>query len=104
METYKTQIIATIIALAIFLIIRMIIRMLVIKLGKSNGINVARIRLINRYTTVTLFFLFVLVESFILKINTSDIALVFSSVFAVIGVALFAIWSILSNVTSGVIM
>ncbi len=104
MATYKTQIIATIIALAIFLIIRMIIRMLVIKLGKSNGINVARIRLINRYTTVTLFFLFVLVESFILQIKTSDIALVFSSVFAVIGVALFAIWSILSNVTSGVIM
>jgi small-conductance mechanosensitive channel len=29
---------------------------------------------------------------------------VFSSVFAVLGIALFAIWSILSNITSGVIM
>lgn len=104
METYKTQIIATVIALVIFLIIRMIIRLLIIKLGKKNGINIARIRLINRYTTVTLFFIFVLVESFIFKINTRDIALVFSSFFAVIGVALFAVWSILSNVTSGVIM
>lgn len=104
MEQYKIQIIATIITLVIFLIIRMIIRYLVIKLGKNNGINIARIRLINRYTTVTLFFIFVLVESFIFKIKTSDIALVFSSMFAVIGVALFAVWSILSNVTSGVIM
>lgn len=104
MEQYKIQIIATIITLVIFLIIRMIIRYLVIKLGKSNGINIARVRLINRYTTVTLFFIFVLAESFIFKIKTSDIALVFSSMFAVIGVALFAVWSILSNVTSGVIM
>ena len=34
----------------------------------------------------------------------SELSLVFSSVFAVLGVALFAIWSILSNVTAGVIL
>ena len=36
--------------------------------------------------------------------DLGDLALIFSSVFAVIGVALFAIWSILSNITSGIIM
>ena len=41
---------------------------------------------------------------FILGAQTHDITVVFSSVFAVIGIALFAIWSILSNITSGVIM
>nr|WP_317130890.1 mechanosensitive ion channel domain-containing protein [Paucihalobacter ruber] len=75
-----------------------------IKLGKSNNINIARVRLINRYSTVVLAILFIFAESFVFGIDTSDIAVVFSSVFAVIGVALFAIWSILSNVTSGVIM
>ena len=34
----------------------------------------------------------------------SDIVVVFSSVFAVIGIGLFAVWSILSNVTSGIVM
>jgi small-conductance mechanosensitive channel len=34
----------------------------------------------------------------------TELSLIFSSVFAVIGVALFAIWSILSNITSGVIL
>lgn len=37
-------------------------------------------------------------------VNPKDVAWLFSSTFAVIGVALFAIWSVLSNVTSGVIM
>jgi small-conductance mechanosensitive channel len=37
-------------------------------------------------------------------VEPNQIALVFSSVFAVVGIALFAIWSILSNITSGVIM
>ncbi|TPV32340.1 mechanosensitive ion channel [Paucihalobacter ruber] len=103
-EAYKKPVIVTFILLAIFIIIRFIIRKLVIKLGKSNNINIARVRLINRYSTVVLAILFIFAESFVFGIDTSDIAVVFSSVFAVIGVALFAIWSILSNVTSGVIM
>lgn len=104
MEAYKTPIIATVVLLIIFITIRFIIKKVVKKLAQTNGINIARVRLINRYTTFTLFLIFVLIESFVLGVDTSDIAVVFSSVFAVIGVALFAIWSILSNVTSGVIM
>jgi small-conductance mechanosensitive channel len=51
-----------------------------------------------------LFLIASLIESFILGAEPRELALVFSSVFAVIGIALFAIWSILSNITSGVIM
>jgi small-conductance mechanosensitive channel len=45
-----------------------------------------------------------LIEAFIFGVHFEDIAVVFSSVFAILGIALFAIWSILSNVTSGIIM
>jgi small-conductance mechanosensitive channel len=45
-----------------------------------------------------------LIEAFVFGAQLKDLAVVFSSVFAVIGIALFAIWSILSNITSGVIM
>ena len=45
-----------------------------------------------------------LLEAFVFGAEFKDLALVFSSVFAVIGIALFAIWSILSNVTSGAIL
>ncbi len=37
-------------------------------------------------------------------VQTKDIFLVFSSVATVIGVAMFAQWSILSNITSGIIL
>ncbi len=102
--TYKDELIYTFIVLIILLITRAIIVVAVNKIGKKSGTTEARAALIGRYVTVTLVLLALLIEAFILGAKTSDITLVFSSVFAVIGIALFAIWSILSNITSGVIM
>ena len=103
-ETFKTEIIYTVILLIVLLIVRFILKVSIKKIGKTSNINEARIGLISRYVTVTLLLLAILIESFILGIEPEQIAIVFSSVFAVLGIALFAIWSILSNVTSGVIM
>ena len=103
-ETYQSEIIYSIIVLVVILILRAIIVVAVNKIGKKSGTTEARAALIGRYATVTLVLLALLIEAFILGAKTSDITLVFSSVFAVIGIALFAIWSILSNITSGVIM
>ena len=102
--TYRNELIYTLILFAILFIFRFILKVTIKKIGRRSHINEARIRLINRYVTVTLFLIALLIESFIFGAKPEDLALVFSSVFAVIGIALFAIWSILSNVTSGVIM
>lgn len=102
--TYKLQIINTIVLIVVLGIISFIAKKAVNKMGKSSDINVARVSLIKRYVNVTLFFIALLIEAFIVGFEVSDLAVVFSSVFAVIGIALFAIWSILSNVTSGIIM
>ena len=77
---------------------------LIKKIGRKSGINDARIKLISRYVTVTLFLIALLIESFVFGAEPKDLAVVFSSVFAVIGIGLFAFWSILSNITSGIIM
>jgi len=103
-ETYKTELIQTAIVIVILIIIRFIAILAIRKLGRKSGINDARIQLINRYLTVTLFLIALLIEAFIFGTEYQDLAVVFSSVFAVIGIGLFAIWSILSNVTSGIIM
>ena len=103
-KTYQTEIIYTLILLIVLLIIRSAIVITVKKIGKRSGTTEARANLIGRYATVTLVLIATLIEAFILGFETHDITLVFSSVFAVIGIALFAIWSILSNVTSGIIM
>ncbi|MBC2846213.1 mechanosensitive ion channel domain-containing protein [Winogradskyella flava] len=103
-NSYRTEIIYTAFLLIVLLVIRAIIVITVKKIGKKSGTTEARANLIGRYATVTIFLIGLLIEAFILGADTNDITLVFSSVFAVIGIALFAIWSILSNVTSGVIM
>ncbi|MEO1032490.1 mechanosensitive ion channel domain-containing protein [Winogradskyella sp.] len=103
-ETYRSEIIYSVIVLIVLFIVRTIIVLSVKRIGKRSGTTEARAHLIGRYATVTLVLMAFLIEAFILGFDTHDITLVFSSVFAVIGIGLFAIWSILSNITSGVIM
>lgn len=103
-EVYKNELIISGFFLLSILIIRFIINFTISKVAKKNGIIKARIRLMCRYVTVALFGLALIVEAFIFGAELKEMAVIFSSVFAILGIALFAIWSILSNVTSGIIM
>lgn len=103
-ENYQGELIITGIVLISLLIVRFITHFTVTKIARKNDINDARIRLIRRYITVTLFLVAILIEASIFGTEFHDLAVIFSSVFAVIGIGLFAIWSILSNITSGIIM
>ncbi|WP_417199757.1 mechanosensitive ion channel domain-containing protein [Bizionia sp.] len=103
-KNYESEILGSIILLLVLLIIRYIARKLIKKIGHKAGINDARIHLISRYATATLILIWLLIETIIFGAQFEEIAVVFSSIFAVIGIALFAIWSILSNITSGIIM
>ena len=101
---YQDEFFQSLIVLILFFTIWFILKISVKKIGKKSNINEARVKLIIRYNFVALFLVLILIEAFIFGVRIEDLALVFSSVFAVIGIALFAIWSILSNITSGVIM
>lgn len=103
-ETYQFELISTAILLLVVLIIRGLSHTVVKRIGKKSGINAARITLICRYITVTLLIIALSIEAAILGVEFQDLTVILSSVFAVIGIGLFAIWSILSNVTSGIIM
>jgi MscS family membrane protein len=102
--TYQNELIQTLVVFAILVILRFTFHTALRKIGRKSGVNEARINLINRYVIVTLVLIALLIEAFIFGTEPKELALVFSSVFAVIGIGLFAIWSILSNITSGVIM
>lgn len=103
-ETHQTELITTGIVLLILLLIRIIANAIVRKIGRKSGINDARINLICRYVSVTLILIALIIEAFVFGAQLKELTLLLSSIFAVIGIALFAIWSILSNVTSGIIM
>ena len=101
---YRDNLVYTGIVLMSLLTIRFITHFTITKVARKNGINEARIRLIRRYVTATLFLVAILIEAFIFGAEFKELALIFSSIFAIIGIGLFAIWSILSNITSGIIM
>lgn len=104
LETHKNELIATGILLLFLLIVRFVLTTIITKISRGNGINMARIHLMNRYVTVTLILIGLIIIPFIFGTQPRDLIVLFSSIFAVIGIGLFAIWSILSNVTSGIIM
>lgn len=103
-ETYKEELIYSAIVLGVLFLIGIVSNIVIKKRGKKHGLIKARMKLISKYVTISLFLLAILVEAFVFGVNFEDIAVIFSSVFAILGIALFAVWSVLSNVTSGIIL
>lgn len=103
-QTYQQEFIYTGIVLLFLLVTRYFVNALIGKISRKNGINIARTQLMQRYVSVALLILALLIIPFIFGTQANDLVVLFSSVFAVIGIGLFAIWSILSNITSGIIM
>jgi len=101
---YQQEIIASIICIVILLLLKYISTKTIRKIANISDLNSARTRLVLKYVSIGLFFLGIGVMIFIWGVNFKDIGLMFSSLFAIIGVAMFATWSILSNITAGIIL
>ncbi|MCQ0112184.1 mechanosensitive ion channel domain-containing protein [Zhouia amylolytica] len=104
LTTYREEILQTLITIVILVIVRFIFHKAAKKVGELSDFNTARTTLIIKYINVSLSIMLAAILSLIWGVNFNDLGLILSSVFAVIGVALFAQWSILSNITAGVIL
>lgn len=101
---HQKELLGSLITLVVFVILRFLIVKAVRRISRLNDINLIRTRLIISYISFTLGFLVLLALVLVWGINIKDIGILLSSIFAVLGVALFATWSILSNLTSGIIL
>lgn len=101
---YRNQLIYTSLIILALFIFQFLLKKTAGKVGEKSEIHITRVRLMFKYINI----LVVLIAAFLLSltwgVQARDVTLIFSSVFAIIGVALFAFWSILSNVTAGVIL
>ena len=79
-------------------------RVTIKKLGATKSVDTYRINLISKTVTMSLAVFFSIVLFALLGVEYSQISIFLSSVFAVLGVALFAQWSILSNMTASLII
>lgn len=100
----QQEILATAILVVLILVLKFVSTKAIRRIGRISDLNQARTRLIIKYMSIGLFAIGFGVFIFIWGVNFKEIGLLISSVFAVIGVAMFASWSILSNVTAGIIL
>lgn len=74
------------------------------RVASKKAVNPYRVKYIAKTVNLVLFFFYLILLISFLGIEYSQISIFLSSVFAVIGVALFAQWSILSNITASLII
>jgi small-conductance mechanosensitive channel len=91
-------------SIAGFIYTNKLIKKFIQKLGTSKNVPTQRVLYLENFFTLMLIIGFVIVFSLIFSIDYKGLLVFASSVFAVVGVALFAQWSILSNVTSSIII
>lgn len=98
------HIIITLILLILYPTTRLIINKLLSSYAKLVSFKKSRIVLIKKILNFILGITFIVIIIMIWGVQPKNFFLALSSVFAVIGVALFAQWSLLSNITAGLIL
>ena len=104
MNLLEIKILETTIAVALYFIIRIIINVLVTRTVNKSLLKKVRgkiVRKIFQIVLITITLLFILT---VWGVDQSELFMFIASVLTVIGIALFAQWSHLSNLSSGVII
>lgn len=96
--------IALLLTAVIYFFVKSMIKRLVRKMGREKNIALRRVQYVQFILTGFWTIVTLAIVGVITGFNYADVGLIFTSIFAVLGVALFAQWSILSNVTASVIV
>lgn len=89
-----------VIILIAYRVLKKIANRAILNLAESKGVKKARLSFIQRCFNVAFLFVFVSIFAIVTGIGYGDVSLFLSSIFAVLGVAFIAQWSILSNITA----
>lgn len=104
MTSLNIQIIETLVVIIVFIIARLAARKMINKAGVRYDYQKSSIKISKRIVGVILFILTLVTLLMIWSVDQSDLIFFISSALTVMGIALFAQWSILSNITSGLII
>jgi small-conductance mechanosensitive channel len=104
LDDFTKELAATGILLIVVILSRLIVSKVVRSFAKRSQTIEKRTRLVLKYIHLLMNILAVIALIIIWGVQTKDIFIVLSSITTVVGVAMFAQWSILSNITSGIIL
>lgn len=103
-KEYTHEMLVTGILLIVLIFLRIIADKLIRRYAKTSQILEHRANLVIKYFHIFINLFIIISLIVIWGVQTKDIFITISSITTVIGVAMFAQWSILSNITSGMIL
>ena len=103
-QEFSKELIASGILLVVLILLRIGTTKVVLRYTKTNHTIEPRSTLVVKYLHLFLYILAVIALIIIWGVQPKDITWALSSITTVVGVALIAQWSILSNITSGIIL
>lgn len=101
---FYTEILSTLITSAVFIIVSYIIKRLIKSYARASHLSEHRTNLIGKYINFFMMTLYVVIIFAIWGLKAEDLFAYLGTILTIIGVAFFAQWSILSNITSGIIL
>lgn len=94
----------TVLIIALYFILRFLTYRIYRSIGRKKDYDRDRINASSKVTVNILTIMFIIVILFVWGIGFKGIHIYLSSIFALIGIAFFATWSVLSSITSGIII
>ncbi|WP_297692561.1 mechanosensitive ion channel domain-containing protein [uncultured Eudoraea sp.] len=104
MEAYYTKIIESIVVIALYVLIRLVVNKLIHRRITDKLVQKSRTKIIRKTTNFIILAICLIILLVIWGVKHSELAVFVGSVLTVVGVAMFAQWSILSNITSSIII
>jgi small-conductance mechanosensitive channel len=98
------KIIESIIVFTVAFFVRLIITKALRKIQTKFGFQNSRILVTNKIITILIYITVIVVVAFIWGVDEKQLLIYISSFLTVLGIAFFAQWSILSNITAGIIL
>lgn len=103
-SNYRVKIGITGVLILGYLIYNKISSRLIYRYGKRHGISLSRVAYTRKYFTFVAGVVFLLLLGITWDISFEGLSFYFISFFTVAGIALFAAWSILSNITAAILL
>lgn len=104
MDILHIKVIETIIAIILYLILRVVANKFIDKTVIKNFIQKTRGKIIKKAVNLILLIIVSTFILFIWGVDQAELSIFIGSTLAVLGIAMFAQWSILSNITAGIIL
>jgi MscS family membrane protein len=103
-ESKYFEMAASVVVFILLMVVRAIFRSIIRKHAHKYDLDAGQRKYANKFFNFVLAILLFVCLGIIWDVSVKGLSIYFASVFTIVGVALFANWSILSNITSAIIM